>query len=79
MKTQLPIRKAAEIVGSQVALASALGTSKQNISSWIRTERVPTKYCPDIEQATNGQVTCEELRPDVNWSVLRNKKGSTNA
>lgn len=78
MKAQLPILKAAEIMGSQVALASMLGTSKQNISSWIRNTRVPAEYCPDIERITNGLVTCEELRPDINWSVLRNKKGGIN-
>ncbi len=78
MNTQLPILKAAEIIGSQVALASMLGTSKQNISSWIRNSRIPAEYCPDIERLTNGQVSCEELRPDINWSVLRNKKGGLN-
>lgn len=31
--------------------------------------RVPADYCPDIEAITG--VLCEELRPDVNWSVLR--------
>ena len=78
MNTQLPILKAAEIIGSQVALAAMLGTSKQNISSWIRNSRIPAEYCPDIERITNGQVSCEELRPDINWSVLRNKKGGLN-
>jgi len=26
----------------------------------------------EIEKATEGQVTCEELRPDVDWAYLRN-------
>ena len=28
-------------------------------------------YCMAIEAATKGVVRCEDLRPDVNWSVLR--------
>lgn len=39
------------------------------IYQWKREGRVPAEYCPDIE-ATTG-VRCEDLRPDVNWSVLR--------
>lgn len=32
---------------------------------------VPAERCPAIERATNGQVRCEDLRPDVDWAVLR--------
>lgn len=28
-----------------------------------------------IERATLGQVKCEELRPDIEWAVLRGKRG----
>ncbi len=42
------------------------------ISQWkTGVRRVPAERCPAIEQATDGAVTCEELRPDVLWSVLR--------
>ncbi|MDT4679101.1 transcriptional regulator, partial [Escherichia coli] len=27
--------------------------------------------CPAIEKATGGAVTCEELRPDIDWAYLR--------
>lgn len=36
--------------------------------------RFPAEHCPTIERATRekGQVvTCEQLRPDVAWEVLR--------
>jgi DNA-binding transcriptional regulator YdaS (Cro superfamily) len=42
------------------------------IYQWKVSGRVPADYCPDIEAITG--VRCEELRPDVNWSVLRVKK-----
>ena len=67
-----PIDRAAEIVGSQVALAALLGVTKAAVSQWKDTgRRVPLEHCPAIERATNGAVRCEELRPDVPWSVLR--------
>lgn len=42
------------------------------ISRWALGRRqVPADRCPDIEQATGGAVTCEEMRPDINWAILR--------
>lgn len=46
--------------------------SKASVSRWKR-EQVPAELCPDIEAITG--VRCERLRPDVNWSVLREKVG----
>jgi DNA-binding transcriptional regulator YdaS (Cro superfamily) len=67
-----PIDKAAEIVGSQVALADALKVTKGAVNQWKdEGRRVPAEYCPLIERMTNGAVTCEELRPDIEWQVLR--------
>ncbi|MCV5533321.1 toxin YdaS, partial [Escherichia coli] len=31
----------------------------------------PAERCPAIERATRGEVLCEELRPDIDWSYLR--------
>ncbi len=36
---------------------------------WKKRGNVPAEHCPAIERATG--VRCEELRPDVAWSVLR--------
>lgn len=33
--------------------------------------QVPVERCIQIERATDGAVRCEELRPDIDWSVLR--------
>lgn len=42
------------------------------ISQWrTKAREVPAERCPAIERATNGVVTCEELRPDIDWAVLR--------
>lgn len=69
-----PLDKAAEILGSQNAIAVLCGVSKGAVSQWKDDGRkVPAEYCPLIEDATKGAVRCEHLRPDVNWSVLRGK------
>lgn len=56
---------------AELLTACGRPTSKSSISRWKR-EQVPAAYCPDIEALTG--VPCEELRPDVNWSVLRGKR-----
>lgn len=67
-----PIDAAAEILGSQAALASALNVTKAAVNQWkLPGRRTPAEHCPKIEQLTGGRVRCEELRPDVEWGVLR--------
>lgn len=68
-----PIEIAARIVGSQRALATALGVTKGAVWQWKESDRqVPAEHCPVIERLTRGEVRCEELRPDVDWGYLRN-------
>lgn len=58
--------------GSRTKLAKVLFVHQVLISQWALNRRqVPADRCPDIEKATGGKVTCEELRPDVNWAILR--------
>lgn len=68
-----------QIIGGQAALARALSTPLRKIGQphvykWLNSpnpdQMPPAEYCPSIERATG--VRCEELRPDVDWSVLRN-------
>ena len=64
------MKRAANAMGSAAALASAIQVSPQFMSQMIRGERqVPAEQCPNIEALTG--VRCEDLRPDVNWAVLR--------
>lgn len=58
--------------GPASALAGRLGITPVLISQWSNGVRpVPAERCPAIERATNGAVRCEDLRPDIEWSVLR--------
>ncbi|MCG8614505.1 MAG: helix-turn-helix domain-containing protein [Pseudomonadales bacterium] len=67
METLTPLGRAIEIVGSQTALALAIGTFQQNISWWLNNMNglCPPKWAIPIERATNGQVLRSELCPDV--------------
>lgn len=49
-------------------MARLFGISAQAVCKW---RSVPAERCPAIERATGGTVTCEELRPDVDWAYLR--------
>lgn len=61
--------------GKTVELAAVIGLPASIVSFWANGKRqVPAERCPSIEEATNGMVTCEELRPDINWSILRRSK-----
>lgn len=71
-KHQKSIREACRIVGGQAVLARLLMVSPPTVNQWVSgTRQVPAERCPAIEKATDGAVTCEELRPDVDWSYLR--------
>jgi len=49
------------------ALANSIGVSQSAPSMWRSRGEVPADRCPAIERATDGVVTCEQLRPDVHW------------
>lgn len=66
------LKRAIEIADSQSGLAREVGVAPQVVNNWVRRGRVPAEHCPAIERATGGQVTCEDLRPDVDWGYLRN-------
>lgn len=55
-------------------MARILGVKPPTVNQWVNGDRhVPAERCPDIEAATGGAVTCEELRPDISWAVLRRR------
>lgn len=65
--------RAALIVGSATQLAKALGVSKATVSLWRKSPvGVPIDYCAPIDRLTHGAVTCEQLRPDYDFSRASN-------
>lgn len=76
------LTRAVEAMGGQSNLARALGVRQQHVWNWIHRRRVPAEHCPAIERETRARgspVTCEELRPDVDWSVLRSQSIPTSS
>ena len=56
------------------ALADFLGVSKSAVSAVKKGRRaIPSRWCPLIEKITHRKVMCEDLRPDIEWSILREK------
>jgi DNA-binding transcriptional regulator YdaS (Cro superfamily) len=71
-KKTTPIKKACSIAGGQAALARILSVSPPTVNQWITGNRpIPLERCIEIEKATERQVRCEELRPDLDWAYLR--------
>jgi DNA-binding transcriptional regulator YdaS (Cro superfamily) len=58
---------------TQSSLSAKLGMKNSVlVNQWVNGVRqVPAERCPAIERATDGVVRCEDLRPDVDWGVLR--------
>lgn len=59
------LERAIGIAGGQSALAEKIGKKQAHVAMWLKRQKVPAEVCADIETATDGAVTCHELRPDV--------------
>lgn len=51
--------------GRAAVLARAIGVSQPIMARWVSGEEIPENRCRQIERATGGAVTCEEMRPDL--------------
>lgn len=76
VNTENPIKRARDILGGVSKMASVLGVKPPTVSQWMAASPkyarpIPGRFCPVIERATLGAVTCEELRPDFDWAYLR--------
>ncbi|MAI05712.1 MAG: pyruvate, phosphate dikinase [Alphaproteobacteria bacterium TMED87] len=56
------LEKAIEFIGGTVALAKAISVTSQAISQW---DRVPAERVIAVEEATKGNITRYQLRPDL--------------
>ena len=70
---QTPLEKAISILGNHSQLAKKIGITPWAVSKWD-VNQPPKKRCLAIEAATGGQVTAEELRPDINWEYVRQQQ-----
>lgn len=54
--------------GAQTRLARQINAQPQLVWQWANgVKPVPADRVASIERASSGQVTCEEVRPDLTW------------
>jgi len=64
-KQKEKLNKAITILGSQSKLATSIGVTQACVSKWASREMlIPLEQAFKIQQATNGKVTINDLRPD---------------
>jgi DNA-binding transcriptional regulator YdaS (Cro superfamily) len=56
---------------SQMAFANSLGVTQGTVGFWLHNKPPTMERAIQIERVTEGKVTCEELRPDIDWAYLR--------
>lgn len=60
------LERAVELAGSQSALGRLIGKDQGAVWSWLNiTKKVPAEFVIPIELAVEGQVTRQQLRPDL--------------
>jgi DNA-binding transcriptional regulator YdaS (Cro superfamily) len=60
-------------------LAARCGTSAGQLKQVAYGNRRPNaSLAINIERETRASVTCEELRPDIDWAYLRSSQPSSN-
>jgi DNA-binding transcriptional regulator YdaS (Cro superfamily) len=59
-------------LGGPSAVARMTGVTVPSVIGWKG--RIPQERCPDIEFGTGGKWTVEQLRPDVRWARVPDRK-----
>jgi DNA-binding transcriptional regulator YdaS (Cro superfamily) len=59
------IQRAIDLAGGQTALAGLCGVKQPSVANWLRRNNVSAKMAIAIERAMRGQITREQLRPDI--------------
>lgn len=63
MTPEAALTKAIRLVGGHTKMAEMLGIERTAIYQWKK--GVPPNRAVEIEQATGGEITREQLRPDL--------------
>lgn len=57
--------------GGAAAVAAELRLGVSAVNNWPLRGQIPAEHCPSLERLSGGKRRCEEMRPDVEWQVLR--------
>lgn len=58
------MEKVFTLMGTKTAVARLCKVTNQAISRW---HQVPIRHCPVLEMATEGKISCRQMRPDFPW------------
>lgn len=58
---------------TQEEFAASVGVTQGRVSHWLGGEKIPAERCVQIEKATGGKVSRQDLRPDV-FGTRTNKR-----
>ncbi len=65
------VREAADILGSAMKLARAIGVGEVAVYKWIHAKSIPDPInCLKIQKATKGKVKAKDIRPDYEWDMV---------
>lgn len=71
------ITRAIEHFGSQEKLAKALEVSQGAVSQYATGQKRPSaEVAIRLEEITKGEFRADDLRPDINWDVIRNSRAA---
>lgn len=68
------VRTIISALGGPAAVARHCGVRSQAVSLWAIKGRIPADRVPDLEALARSRgvaVRAEDMRPDLNWAVLR--------
>lgn len=72
--------RAVKILGGVTATSRLLRVTPQAVHFWLKGARkITPERCIAIERESGGRVTVEDLRPDVDWAVIRAKPAGEEA
>lgn len=55
--------------GRSLAIAQALGVTPPVVSDWVTGKKqIPSQHCKAIQALSEGEVTCQDMRPD-DWQM----------
>jgi DNA-binding transcriptional regulator YdaS (Cro superfamily) len=57
--------------GGQTKLAKLLNVSQPTVNGWLNGAGIGAESAIAIEGLTNGRFRCEQIRPDINWAIVR--------
>lgn len=65
------VKRLIKLLGGPTKTARAFAVHPQTVVFWrLGSSKFPAEHCPTAEDLSDGEILCEDLRPDIQWRVL---------